>query len=332
MSDIKAPEVKTPPHLGTGRRKTAVARVRLAAGTGKIVINGRPFENYFPMETLRGVATQPLTVTGSADKFDAQITVSGGGPTGQAGAVRHGLARALLTVDINLRPAPESRRPADPRSAHEGAEEVRPAGRAQTLPIQQTLNRLRRACRGISFPTPLVESGGVLFCKDEPSKSCHRGRLGLFRRRTGAPAAVASARGTGRRHLPPIRRPDAGAVFPKFAHHPRARTLRFSEPKAELLAKQAQIVFLALPHGVAAEFAVPLLQLGCQVIDLSADFRVKSAAVYKDFYAHDHPRRSCWPRRFTACRRSIAAQIKKASLIAPPGCYPTSILLPTCRC
>src|SRR5499427_2716437 len=78
-------------------------------------------------------------------------------------------------------------------------------------------------------------------------------------------------------------------VFPKFAHHPRARELRFSEPKAELLAKQAQIVFLALPHGVAAEFAVPLLQQGCQVIDLSADFRVKSAAVYKEFYAHDHP-------------------------------------------
>src|SRR5512142_1210142 len=71
-------------------------------------------------------------------------------------------------------------------------------------------------------------------------------------------------------------------VFPKFAHHPRARTLRFSEPKAESLARQAQIVFLALPHGVAAEFAAPLLKLGCQVIDLSADFRVKSADVYKD--------------------------------------------------
>src|SRR6516164_155699 len=68
-------------------------------------------------------------------------------------------------------------------------------------------------------------------------------------------------------------------VFPKFAHHPKARTLRFSEPKAELLAKQAQVVFLALPHGVAAEFAVPLVQLGCQVVDLSADFRVKDAAV-----------------------------------------------------
>src|SRR5436190_12476238 len=80
-----------------------------------------------------------------------------------------------------------------------------------------------------------------------------------------------------------------GQIFPKFANHPRAQSLRFTEPKAELLAKAAEIVFLALPHGVAAEFAVPLLQLGCQVIDLSADFRVKNAAVYKEFYAHDHP-------------------------------------------
>jgi small subunit ribosomal protein S9 len=104
MSDIKPPETKTPANLGTGRRKTSIARVRLAAGTGKIVINGRPFENYFPMEALRVVALQPLTATGSTDKFDAQITVTGGGPTGQAGAVRHGLARALLTVDVNFRP------------------------------------------------------------------------------------------------------------------------------------------------------------------------------------------------------------------------------------
>ena len=104
MSDIKVPEVQAPQHLGTGRRKTARARVRLAAGTGKIVVNGRPLETYFPLESLRVVAAQPLTVTGSADKFDAQITVTGGGPNGQAGAVRHGLARALLTVDVNLRP------------------------------------------------------------------------------------------------------------------------------------------------------------------------------------------------------------------------------------
>ena len=118
-------------------------------------------------------------------------------------------------------------------------------------------------------------------------------------------------------------------VFPKFAHHPRARTLRFSEPKSELLAKQAQIVFLALPHGVAAEFAVPLLQLGCQVIDLSADFRVKSAAVYKDFYAHDHPAPELLAQAVYGLPEVYREQIRKASLIASPGCYPTSILLPT---
>ncbi len=104
MSDIKLSETKAPHHLGTGRRKTAVARVRLATGTGKIQVNGRPFENYFPVESQRVTAAQPLAVTGMADKFDAQITVTGGGPEGQAGAVRHGLARALLTVDANLRP------------------------------------------------------------------------------------------------------------------------------------------------------------------------------------------------------------------------------------
>ena len=118
-------------------------------------------------------------------------------------------------------------------------------------------------------------------------------------------------------------------VFPKFAHHPRARTLRFSEPKAELLAKQAQIVFLALPHGVAAEYAVPLLQLGCQVIDLSADFRVKSPTVYKDFYAHDHPAPELLAQAVYGLPEVYRSQIQTASLVASPGCYPTSILLPT---
>jgi len=89
--------------LGTGRRKTAVARVRLCAGSGKIVVNGRPFETYFPLEAMRVLATQPLTVTESTSKFDVRINVAGGGPSGQAGAVRHGIARALLKVDANLR-------------------------------------------------------------------------------------------------------------------------------------------------------------------------------------------------------------------------------------
>jgi small subunit ribosomal protein S9 len=90
-------------YLGTGRRKTAVARVRLASGEGKITVNGRPLENYFPLETQRVTVSQPLTVTGTAGKLDARVNVTGGGPNGQAGAVRHGIARALLQFDANLR-------------------------------------------------------------------------------------------------------------------------------------------------------------------------------------------------------------------------------------
>jgi small subunit ribosomal protein S9 len=105
MADIKIPEPKIPQFLGTGRRKTAVARVRLSSGTGKILVNGRAFEVYFPTEALRVVVLQPLTVTGLTEKYDAQVTLVGGGPQGQAGAVRHGIARALLKVDVNLRPA-----------------------------------------------------------------------------------------------------------------------------------------------------------------------------------------------------------------------------------
>ena len=98
-------ETKAPEYLGTGRRKTAIARVRLASGTGKITVNGRAFENYFPLETLRGVVSHPLTVTGTAEKLDVRVNVSGGGPNGQAGAVRHGISRALLKFDANLRPS-----------------------------------------------------------------------------------------------------------------------------------------------------------------------------------------------------------------------------------
>src|SRR5205085_9252261 len=117
-------------------------------------------------------------------------------------------------------------------------------------------------------------------------------------------------------------------VFPKFAHHPRSKELRFSEPNAEVLAKQAQVVFLALPHGVAAEYAVPLLQHGALVIDLSADFRLKSAEIYKEFYAHDHPAPELLAKSIYGLPEIHRAQIGGASLIASPGCYPTSVLVP----
>ena len=118
-------------------------------------------------------------------------------------------------------------------------------------------------------------------------------------------------------------------VFPKFASHPKSKTLRFVEPNAELLAKQADVVFLALPHGVAAEYAVPLMNAGCIVIDLSADFRLKSAEIYKEFYAHDHPAPELLAKAVYGLPEVYREQIKQASLIASPGCYPTSILLPT---
>jgi len=118
-------------------------------------------------------------------------------------------------------------------------------------------------------------------------------------------------------------------AFPKFSSDPRARSLRFSEPKPELLAKMADVVFLALPHGVAAEYATPLLDVGCQVIDLSADFRLKSPAVYKEFYGRDHPAPELLARAVYGLPEVYREEIKKSLLIASPGCYPTSILLPT---
>ena len=120
-----------------------------------------------------------------------------------------------------------------------------------------------------------------------------------------------------------------GQVFPKFASHPKSQNLRFVEPNAGLLAKQADVVFLALPHGVAAEYAVPLLDAGVVVIDLSADFRLKSAEVYKEFYAHDHPAPELLKSSVYGLPEVYRAKIQKAKLVASPGCYPTSILLPT---
>ena len=117
-------------------------------------------------------------------------------------------------------------------------------------------------------------------------------------------------------------------VFPRFASHPKSKALRFTEPNAEMLAKQAEIVFLALPHGVAAEFAVPLLDAGCIVIDLSADFRLKSAETYREFYAHEHPAPELLKKSVYGLPEIYRKQIKDALLIASPGCYPTSILLP----
>ncbi|NLN97553.1 MAG: 30S ribosomal protein S9 [Eubacteriaceae bacterium] len=90
-------------YFGTGRRKTSVARVRLLPGDGKITINGRDIMDYFGLDTLKVIAKQPLVLTATENNFDVIVNVKGGGLTGQAGAIRHGIARALLEADANLR-------------------------------------------------------------------------------------------------------------------------------------------------------------------------------------------------------------------------------------
>ena len=91
-------------YLGTGRRKSSVARVFLRPGTGNIVVNGRSLDEYLPMETLRMVVKSPLELTNTLDQFDVLINVHGGGYTGQAGAMRHGITRALMEASADYRP------------------------------------------------------------------------------------------------------------------------------------------------------------------------------------------------------------------------------------
>jgi len=92
-------------YYGTGRRKKSVARVRLVPGDGKIIINNRSLDDYFGLETLKAIVRQPLVLTDTSGRFDILCRVAGGGFTGQAGAIRHGIARALLKVDAELRAA-----------------------------------------------------------------------------------------------------------------------------------------------------------------------------------------------------------------------------------
>ena len=94
----------TTKYYGTGRRKSSVARVYLVPGTGKITINKRDIDEYFGLDTLKVIVRQPLVATETTDKFDVLVNVKGGGYTGQAGAIRHGISRALLTVDEDYRP------------------------------------------------------------------------------------------------------------------------------------------------------------------------------------------------------------------------------------
>ncbi len=145
---------ETKPYFyGTGRRKNSVARVRVYNGTGKITINDRDIDDYFGLETLKLIVRQPLAVAAVEGKFDIVVRVSGGGVSGQAGAIRHGLSRALLVYDGAQMPVVvkgagrdyasvtsiEKGRFPHARSAHEGTQEVRPQGGPPRSPVQQAL-------------------------------------------------------------------------------------------------------------------------------------------------------------------------------------------------
>ena len=105
MSETVSYQAKLKSFYGTGRRKHSVARVRLYPGNGNVTINGRTIDNYFGLETLKLIVRQPLALTETEGQFDIVCTVAGGGVTGQAGAIRHGVARALLQFNAELRPA-----------------------------------------------------------------------------------------------------------------------------------------------------------------------------------------------------------------------------------
>ena len=119
-----------------------------------------------------------------------------------------------------------------------------------------------------------------------------------------------------------------GEVFPRAASYPTAKTLKFTDASPAQIAAEAQLVFLALPHGVAVEFAAPLLDAGARVVDLSADFRVKDATVYREFYGHEHGAPDLLADAVYGLPEVYRDKIREARLVACPGCYPTSILLP----
>ncbi len=129
----------TTEYYGTGRRKTSTARVFLRPGKGAITVNHKPIEASFPAESLRLTIRQPLVVTETSERFDVLATTAGGGVSGQAGALRLGISRALVEYDAELRSRLRKAGLADARPARQGTQEVRHGRSAQALPVQQAL-------------------------------------------------------------------------------------------------------------------------------------------------------------------------------------------------
>lgn len=118
------------------------------------------------------------------------------------------------------------------------------------------------------------------------------------------------------------------SVFPRFGVYAAAEKIRFSHPDPDMMAAEAELAILALPHGVASEYAVPLLEKGMRVIDLSADFRLDDTGVYQEFYGQEHPAPQLLNEAVYGLPEVYREQIREAKLVASPGCYPTSVILP----
>ena len=160
-------ESKQPYFYGTGRRKHSVARVRVYEGTGKITINGRDIDDYFGLETLKLIVRQPFAVTDTMDKYDIVCTVTGGGVTGQAGAIRHGLSRALLQASDEFRPLLKN----------EGKKEVRSQSRKTCSTVLQEIIRYLKTCVFTHFASGQILFGQHLVNSKPP---CSRREVFLF--------------------------------------------------------------------------------------------------------------------------------------------------------
>ena len=202
----------------TGRRKDAVARVWVKPGAGRVTVNGRDIETYFARPVLRMIINQPFVVASRVQQFDVVCTVAGGGLSGQAGAVRHGISRALIAYDPNLRAAAQGGRLPDPRLAPGRAQEVRQAQGPPQLPVLQALSPQRpRRLRG---PSALrlgvdrrgrvagVDAGRRLFRDRAPEGAPRdRGRSARNRgsrpaRSPGSPGRPADGRARRRHRMP----------------------------------------------------------------------------------------------------------------------------------
>lgn len=172
------------------------------------------------------------------------------------------------------------------------------------------MNRMNSGCNHHTIPVAVVGANG--YSGEE--------LLRLLLRHPVAKLKALTSRQHAGRPLP--------EVFPQFDKLPAA-SLSFQKPEpAALLESGAEVFFLALPHGVAAEFAVPLLEAGKKVIDISADFRLRSPELYREFYGHEHPAPQWLAKAVYGLPEARRSEIRNAMLVAAPGCYPTSILLP----